>query len=42
MYKSFDFEKTKTFVPKRLKGQISVVLADGDQKIEMSTLVIFH
>ena len=42
MYKSFDFEKTKSFWSERLIGQIRVVLAGGGQKIEMSTQVIFH
>ena len=37
MYKSFDFEKTIFFLPKRSIGQIWVVLAGGGQKIEMST-----
>ena len=40
MYKSFDFEKTKSFLLERSIGQM--VPAGGDQKIEMFTQVIFH
>ena len=42
MYKSFDFEKTNLFWQERSIAQTWLVLTGGDQKIEMSTQVIFH